>query len=246
MNDALALPPAGAPLRDDLRFVGRWLLLGGAAGGLAGFLVGGVGGRLAMFVLRFTSSESVAGVESDDGFTIGKISSESFFLLAITTFLGIVVGVVIMAVRSQLPGRRGGSLVVAAAGTFGAVAIISPDGVDFNLLSPLWVACLVFTLIPLLGAALMVWLIDRWQLWWWQDRRRTIVASLPWLLTVPAVIVFGPLMLVLMTVGTAALRIPFLRTAATGRVGRIAMTVVAIAAIAVSSAGLISDVVEIL
>ena len=54
----------------------------------AGFLVGGVGGRLAMFILRLTSDDSVRGIESDDGFTIGQISAQSFFLIAATTLLG--------------------------------------------------------------------------------------------------------------------------------------------------------------
>ncbi len=246
MTGALALPPTGSDLGDDARFVGRWLLLGGAAGGAAGFLVGGVGGRLAMFVLRVTSSDSVVGVQSDDDFTIGEISSASFFLLAVTALLGIMVGVAVVVARSQLPGAWGASLIVAAAGTAGAAAIIKPDGVDFNLLSPLWAACLMFTVIPLLAAALMVWFVRRWRVWWWQDRHRTIVASLPWLLAIPTFFVSIPFILVSVAVGTAALRIRFLRTAVTGRVGRIVMTVVVIAVIAVSSVGLISDVTEIL
>lgn len=120
MTNPLALPPAGADAREDLAFVWRWLLLGGAAGGWAGLLVGGVGGRIAMFVLRLTSSASVRGIQSDDDFTIGQISGATAFLLAITTVLGMVVGIVLVSVRSQLPGLLGASLIVLAAGTLGA------------------------------------------------------------------------------------------------------------------------------
>ena len=246
MTSALALPPIGSDVGDDVRFVARWLLLGGAAGGLAGFLVGGVGGRLAMFVLRLTSSDSVVGVQSDDDFTIGKISSASLFLLLITAFLGVIVGVAVVVARSQLPGVWGASLVVAAAGTSGAAAIIKPDGVDFNLLSPLWLACLLFTLIPSLAAALMVWFVRRWQVWWWQDRRRTILASLPWLLAVPTFFVSIPFIIVSVAAGTAVLRFRILRTALTNRVGLVVVAVLAIAVFAVSSLELIRDVGEIL
>lgn len=71
-----------------------WLVLldhfGAAAlGGLAaGFLVGGIGGRLAMFILRVTSDDRVVGIQSDDDFTIGQISSASLFLILVTTLFG--------------------------------------------------------------------------------------------------------------------------------------------------------------
>ena len=65
MIDPMALPSAGDGARRDLAFLWRWVLLGGAAGALAGLLVGGIGGRLAMFVLRRTSDQSVVGIESD-------------------------------------------------------------------------------------------------------------------------------------------------------------------------------------
>lgn len=166
MTDPLALPPAGADFRSSLAFIWRWLLLGGAAGAVSGFLVGGVGGRLAMFILRLTSSESVRGLESDDGFTIGRFSVQTVFLLGLATAIGLLLGVTCVALRSQLPGRVGATMIVLAGGTLGASTIIKPGGVDFTRLGPLPLACALFTAIPLGGAALTAGLIGRWQCWW--------------------------------------------------------------------------------
>ena len=44
------------------------------AGITTGTVVAGFGSRLSMYVLRLTSPESVRGVTSDDGFTIGRTS----------------------------------------------------------------------------------------------------------------------------------------------------------------------------
>src|SRR5258708_6692212 len=43
----------------------RWGLVAGA-------IIGGLGGRLAMLVLRLTSNGSVRGVKTSDGFVIGR------------------------------------------------------------------------------------------------------------------------------------------------------------------------------
>jgi hypothetical protein len=119
----LTLRSVRADVGADVAFAGRWLLLGGAAGAWAGLLIGGVGGRLAMFVLRVTSSDSVRGVERNDGFTIGQFSGDTVFLLAITTVLGLFVGVVLVVVRSQLHGWLGVLLTMLAAGLLGTAAI---------------------------------------------------------------------------------------------------------------------------
>ena len=81
------------------------MLLGASSGALAGFLIGGVLGRIAMFVLRLTSPDAVMGRESDDGFTIGQISTETLFLIVVTTTLGALVGVAYVAARPAVPGR---------------------------------------------------------------------------------------------------------------------------------------------
>lgn len=166
--------------RDDLSAIGRWALLGAAAGALAGALIGGVGGRLAMFVLRVTSSDAVRGVESDDGFIIGRFSLDTGFLVAVTTMLGAASGLLYVATRSFIPERVRVAGWAAAGGVVGGSLIIRPDGVDFTLLNPLWLAVALFIVIPAGGAGVTAALVERWsRTWWWRNRRRTLVAALP-------------------------------------------------------------------
>jgi len=219
VTDPLALPPSGAGFRSNFGFIGRWLVLGGAAGAISGFLIGGVGGQLAMFLLRLTSSDSVRGLESDDGFTTGQFSTDTIFLLAITTFLGLIVGIVCVALRSQLPGFRGAVILVLAGGTLVAAVIIKPDGIDFTRLGPLPLACALFTVIPLAATALTLSLIGRWRRWWWAKRRRTALACSPWILAVPTVVVSVPTILVLLLASVGAMHVPLVRSAVTSRLG---------------------------
>jgi hypothetical protein len=117
-------------------------------GMVAGFLVGGVGGRLAMLLLRLTSSDGIRGIESDDGFEIGRFSTETLFLLGATTLVGGMLGVGYLAVRRWLPaaGRRAQAAVFF--GLVGGAFVIEPDGVDFTLLDPLWLAVALFVALP--------------------------------------------------------------------------------------------------
>ena len=246
MTDPLALPPRGANFGASLGFLCRWLLLGGAAGAVSGFLIGGVGGRLAMLLLRLTSPDSVRGIESDDGFTIGRFSGETVFLFALATALGMLVGVACVGLRSQLSDRVGATLIVLAGGTLGAAAIIKPDGVDFTRLAPLPLACALFTVIPLAGAALTLWLIGRWKRWWWNKPRRTAIACAPWILAVPSFFVSVPAILVTLALAAGALRVPFLRAALTNRIGRTVATALTATIIVLASRALVGDIAEIL
>jgi len=154
---------------------GAWLAL--AAGGVAGLLIGGIGGRFAMFVLRLTSDDFVRGAESDDGFTIGRFSLATVFLLLITTALGSVAAVIYMSIRPALPARWRRAIWATLCGAIGGAAIIHSDGIDFNLLEPTALAIAMFIAIPAGGGWLMAYFIDRWQPWWAKNRRRTAVAS---------------------------------------------------------------------
>lgn len=141
----------------DLVRSGRWLASGIFAGYFLGALIGGVGGRIAMFVLRRTSSPSLIGIPTDDGFTIGVVSSETLFLLFVTAGLGLLGGLFYLSVRPWLPVR--GRVVLT--GLFGAVVggagVIRPDGLDFTVLEPLPLAVVMFIAIPAaFGVALSV------------------------------------------------------------------------------------------
>ena len=85
--------PRTSTVADDARSIAWWLLVGAAAGAVAGFVIGGVGGRLAMLLLRLTSPESVIGVISDDGFEIGVVTTKTLNLLFGMTMLGAANGV---------------------------------------------------------------------------------------------------------------------------------------------------------
>jgi hypothetical protein len=129
----------------------RWMRrvsIGVSTGTVAGLLIGGVGGRLAMFVLRLTSSPSLHGVETDDGFTIGQFSLATLFLLLVTAAIGVLAGLVYLVIRTWLPWRWRPWLFGAFGGLVGGALLIQPDGLDFRLLEPLPLAIAFFIAIP--------------------------------------------------------------------------------------------------
>ena len=129
-----------------------------------GVLVGGVGGRLAMLILRLTSPASVRGVESDDGFTIGRISTSTFFLLAAAAAIGVAGALIYRLLAPSLAGstRVRRLTVIVAAAVIGGGVLVNPGGVDFTLLEPLWLAVLLFVAIPAAFGAAIVPVIERW------------------------------------------------------------------------------------
>src|SRR6266511_532645 len=86
---------------DALTFLSPGVLIGALCGGL----IGGVGGRLAMLVLRVTSDDSLHGMETDDDFTIGSFTGATVFLELLTLFAGAVGGLIYIGVREWLPAR---------------------------------------------------------------------------------------------------------------------------------------------
>ena len=62
-----------ASWRTGVRIAAWWLLVGAASGAVAGVVIGGIGGRLAMLVLRQQSPGAV-GLTSDAGFEIGRVT----------------------------------------------------------------------------------------------------------------------------------------------------------------------------
>jgi hypothetical protein len=129
----------------------RWMRrvsIGVSTGFIAGLVIGGVGGRLAMFVLRLTSAPSLHGVETDDGFTIGEFSLATLFLLLVTAAIGVLAGLLYLVVRTWLPARWRPWLSAAFGGVVGGALLIQPDGLDFRLLEPLPLAIAFFIAIP--------------------------------------------------------------------------------------------------
>jgi len=134
--------------KDDLAAVAKPLTAARSAGFVAGLTIGGVGGRLAMFVLRLTSDPALRGLETDDGFTIGVFSGATLFLVFLTAIAGAVGGVAYLAVRAWLPERARPWLFGTLTGVVGGALVIRPDGIDFTLLEPLWLAVVMFVALP--------------------------------------------------------------------------------------------------
>jgi hypothetical protein len=231
--------------RDEVVAIGRWALLGTSAGALAGGVIGGVGGRVAMFVLRLTSSESVHGVTSDDGFIIGRFSVDTGFLVLIATVLGAANGVVYVLCRAFLPDRLRVAGWTLAGGLVGGSAIVHADGVDFTLLDPLWLAVVLFVLIPAAGTGATAVLVERWgRYWWWRNRRRTVIASLPAVVA----FLFVPLLLAVLAgvlLVSLAGRSSALRALASRDGTKVAGTVLLAVVVALGGVALLNDVREV-
>src|SRR3954447_16298968 len=105
LMSAVATPSLRASSSAVVREVAWRILVGLAAGALAGLAVGGVGGRLAMLLLRLTSPDSAIGLTSDDGFEIGVFSHRTLLLLRNTAAFGALLGAVYAVVRLALPPR---------------------------------------------------------------------------------------------------------------------------------------------
>jgi hypothetical protein len=211
----IAKPPlprhSQASIGADVKMLARAISLGASAGGLAGLIIGGIGGRLAMLLLRFTTDGSIRGIESDDGFTMGRFDlSSTISLLVVCTVLGSIGGLIVVFGKPFF--ARSYAMVgwPIAAGAIVGATIIKADGVDFTLLGPKELAIAMFVAIPALGAFAITWLCYQWDSWWWSDVRRTLVAAVPGL---PALIFFplGIVVAIVAVAWLAALRIDGIR-----------------------------------
>jgi hypothetical protein len=170
-------------------------------GGLLGLAIGGVGGRLAMGLLRLTSPDSARGVETDDGFVIGQVTLNGVLTLCVlTTIAGIVGAFVYRLVAPSLigpPGLRYLTCALGAGLVVGAI-LVHPDGVDFTLLEPAALAIAFFVAIPAAFGAAIGPLLERW------DRRDAWVNRgwQKWLLPL-AVLAFAFLAIPLVLVAAA-------------------------------------------
>lgn len=150
-----------AASQTSLRDAARFLSVGVAVGFLAGLLIGGVGGRVAMFVLRLTSDPALRGAQTDDDFTIGVISNATLFLLGATAFAGTLGGVLYLVARRWIPdGARPWASAVFF-GSIGAAFAIRPHGLDFTLLSPLPLAVAMFIALPVAFGVALSFAVER-------------------------------------------------------------------------------------
>ena len=173
--DAPSATGSSVTVRRDAAAVAWWVLVGAASGAIAGALVGGVGGRLAMLLLRLTSPDDVIGMISDDGFEIGVFSFDTAQLVLAMAMLGGINGVLYAALRGAIPRKLRLPLWSVFAAALGGASIVHDDGVDFAFLEPAALAIALFVLLPGAAAAVVVLLVERWmRVEPWSDRRLSI------------------------------------------------------------------------
>jgi hypothetical protein len=219
MEPAGTLAATRPSLRDDAWAVLWWLLVALGAGAIAGFVVGGIGGRLAMLLLRLTSPDYVIGMTSDDDFEIGVVSLQTFNLLFGLAAVGGVVGVLYGALRSAIPSRLRLPVWVGFWACLGGANFVHEDGIDFTVLEPALLAIVFFVALPGIAAAVVVLLVERWSLATaWGDRRLTT------LLVVAALAsTFALAFAALVGVIALSLRRSLDPPAVVGRIGRVAV-----------------------
>jgi hypothetical protein len=233
--------------RRDLRSAVRHLGAGLWSGLITGALIGGIGGRLAMLILRLTSDPALHGLETDDGFTIGEVTSESLFLILFATAIGTAGGIFYIVIRNWIPSRHRELAMGLLGAAVGGAVVIDPDGIDFVVLDPLWLAVAMFVALPALYGVAMSLLCERLLIWAKSGDATNDWVVLP-LMLLPALIggPFGVALLVVLGVGWAINRkLPVAnlwRSPAVTWLGR--TTLVAIGTIATTV--LIKDVTAIL
>jgi len=189
-----------------VRDIGEALRVLVVAGVPVGVLVAGIGSRLAMLLLRLTSTD-VAGIESDDGFTIGEVTlAGTYNLLIIGAAAGIIGAGAYQWVRPWLLGPTWFRRLTVGAGTGAVVGsmLIHADGIDFVVLTPTWLAIGLFIALPALFGVLIGPVVDHVeQPTSWTTRRRT-----RWLLPVLLIAPF-PLSLMILAVAAAIIAVWF-------------------------------------
>ncbi|HUF98770.1 MAG TPA: hypothetical protein VMM60_11640 [Ilumatobacter sp.] len=202
MTDATITPATdteqAAPLLVLARATARAIRVLIVAGVPTGVIVVGIGSRLAMFVLRVTSSDRVNGITSDDGFIIGRFTlSGTYNLLMLGAAVGVIGAAAYQWVRPWLigPGWFRSVTLACASGAVVGSMLVHADGIDFRLLDPWWFAIALFVVLPALFAVAIGWAVDH------VERRRVPSGYRRW--AVPAVLVLAfPLVLVLLVLAS--------------------------------------------
>lgn len=190
------------------------MLVGLAAGVIAGGLVGGVGGRLAMLVLRLTSSDDLHGMQTDNEFEIGVVTLDSVQLIVSLAAAGAVNGALYALLRRGIPTRWRLPVWTLFGAALGGAMIVDDDGVDFTLLEPLLLAVVMFVALPGIASAVVALLTERWErLEPFGSRRTTLALAAVSLLGTVGVIVAAPLYLILVAVDSVRVRRAYARVA---------------------------------
>ena len=193
--------------------LGRHVGFATLAGMIAGAIVGGVGGRIAMRVTGFVAGPSVAGVTTTNGNRVGEITlGGTIGVLLVGVALGVLGGLVYAVVEPWLRRLRPwqgvvfGVFLLVAAG----ISVLDPVNSDFSRFgsAPLNVA--MFGALFLLFGILIAWVFDRLPAIAAQSATRArFVVGLGWLALLLAASV---LLLSASGLGTSADAVPTLVT----------------------------------
>jgi uncharacterized membrane protein YdcZ (DUF606 family) len=133
-----------------------------AAGAIAGILVVGLGSRIAMRLI-FLADNGTDGILTSDQFIVGRVSTDTFNLLAVGTVIGVLIAPIYLGLRRWLPIPRAwrglafgyGSLVT------GGIILINDDSVDFRIFEPVMLGVALFAGLFILGGIVLGALMDR-------------------------------------------------------------------------------------
>lgn len=156
--------PDGRTWRQSAETALRQLSAITVAGAVLGVLVGGVGGRLAMFLLAVLNRRTT-GMVSDDGFVIGTFTlAGSLNLLLVGGVLGLLGAGIYAALRGLSIGPRWFQVlsISVGPGVVTGAMLVHTSGVDFVFLRPLWLSVALFVLLPTVYCALLTVLAERW------------------------------------------------------------------------------------
>jgi hypothetical protein len=236
------------PTDEVLRRFVRSLAIAVSAGTIAGVLVGGLGSRLAMRVMAATSGDDAQGAITEADEVVGRITVDGTLGLVVFVGLGLgsVAALLYLLVRRWLPwpawlsGLLYGVLLLAV---FGRDDPVDPENPDFLILSPTWLAVVMFTLLlPLYGLVLGS-LVARLDAAYPElsAQPKVLVAYAPLLLFAPLFPVVVPVAVIAL-VAVAAQRIRPLarawRSQAVDRVGRAALALIGVIGLGFFGAGL--------
>jgi len=236
----------GAPRSDGevLRSLLRSLSIVLAAGGAAGVLTAGAGGRLMMRIMAATSSDRAQGLTTEAEETVGEITLGGTvgFLLFAGVASGLIGGVTYLALRRWLPRRSTwlaglvlGLLALALAPMSDA---INRDNSDFRVLDPDPLALALIVAVFLLGGLTVAAVVERADRSWPELRRPVtpakVAAYAPLLLVIPGfAVLVGFVVVVAVTLSLRRIDAVGRTWAGTGvdRAGRVLVGAAVIAAV---------------
>jgi len=144
--------------------LGRHLGAASLAGIVAGVLVSGVLGRLAMRVAGFTSRPELIGVQTSNGNRVGEITASG--TLALALFVGIAAGIgggILYASAEPWLRSRPGKGALFGVALFAALGftVLDPNNVDFRRFGYAPLNIVMFAGLFVAFGATVAWLFDR-------------------------------------------------------------------------------------